>query len=98
MFKKIEKQMEQFGGPLWEVLDFDLPEAPSEKHVLILRNVQKCGDHLFRLAELAGQLITKPAVQMKKDDRTRTFQEISDGDDWNQIQASPLEFCSCIKC
>lgn len=34
LFEKIEKQMAEFGGPPWEVVDFEIPEAPGEKHIL----------------------------------------------------------------
>ncbi|KAG8711167.1 hypothetical protein FRC08_016232 [Ceratobasidium sp. 394] len=89
LFDKIEKEMEQFGGPPWEVREFSLEEAPSEKHILVFRDLEKCGNHLMSHPDFAGQLITKPIIRKAQDDSTRMFREMSDGDDWNQIQNDP---------
>ncbi|KAG8700600.1 hypothetical protein FRC09_005857 [Ceratobasidium sp. 395] len=89
LFGKIEKEMEQFGGPPWEIREFSMEEAPSENHLLVFRDLAKCGDHIMSHPDFAGQLITKPMIRRGPDDSTRIFREMSDGDDLNRIQNDP---------
>ncbi|KAG9077763.1 hypothetical protein FS749_010312 [Ceratobasidium sp. UAMH 11750] len=83
LFEKIDKEMQQFGGPLWEVCEFSLEEAPNETHVLVFHDLEKCGDHLTSHPDFAGQLLMRPIIQKAEDDSTRIYREMSDGDEWN---------------
>ncbi|KAG9074257.1 hypothetical protein FS749_014218 [Ceratobasidium sp. UAMH 11750] len=83
LFEKIDKEMQQFGGPPWEVCEFSLEEAPNETHVLVFRDLEKCGDHLASHPDFAGQLLMRPIIRKAEDDSTRIYREMSDGDEWN---------------
>lgn len=62
LMKIIQKEMSGFGGPPWHTRDIVLPEAPMEKHLLVFRDVEKCGDHLFGCPRFAGQMDYGPRV------------------------------------
>ncbi|QRW02374.1 hypothetical protein RhiLY_01372 [Ceratobasidium sp. AG-Ba] len=89
LFDRIEVEMSTFGGPEWEVREIQLTEAPSETHILVFRDLKKCGDHLIRHPNFAGHLITKPSVRVKHDNITQVYREMADAKEWNRLQNDP---------
>jgi hypothetical protein len=88
LFKKIETEMEGFGGPKWHVEDIILPDAPKDKVTLFYRDLQECSDFQFGRPWFAGKMDFGPQVVYRVDDDARLYENPCTGDHWNERQAS----------
>ncbi|KAG9121596.1 hypothetical protein FRC07_002390 [Ceratobasidium sp. 392] len=87
LFKKIEDDMKEFGGPEWFAEDIVLPHTRKEDKVtLFFRNLQECGDFLFSRPWFAGKMAFAPEKHFEMDDTTRLYENPWTADYWNDRQ------------
>ncbi|QRV86862.1 beige protein [Ceratobasidium sp. AG-Ba] len=88
LFRKIEDELEGFGGPAWhcqQILAENFPEAAYEDIVLYLRNLEECLDYLVGRPDLDGNIWFAPEVRLAGDDEIQVFDEMPTGHLWHEI-------------
>jgi hypothetical protein len=88
LFKKIETEMEGFGGPKWYAEDITLSDAPKDKATLFYRDLKECGDFQFGRPWFAGKMNFAPEIIFDSDDVMRLYENPWTTDEWNRRQVS----------
>ncbi|KAG8731870.1 hypothetical protein FRC10_001395, partial [Ceratobasidium sp. 414] len=88
LFKIIEDDMEEFGGPEWHAVDVALAGAEKDKATLFYRDIEACADYLFGRPLFTGKMAFAPEQLFDSDNETRLYENPWTADYWNQRQAS----------
>lgn len=57
---------------------------------------RKCGDVLFGTARFAGQMAIAPELIYKLDDKTRVYENLFNGDEWDRVQVCNINVMRVI--
>ncbi|KAG8760646.1 hypothetical protein FRC11_000087 [Ceratobasidium sp. 423] len=88
LFKIIEDQLKDYGGPDWHTAGVRLPEAHLDESTLYYRCPSQCGDALFGMARFAGKISVGPELMYELDDETQVYGNMCSGNDWDRVQGT----------
>ncbi|KAG9118702.1 hypothetical protein FRC07_006660 [Ceratobasidium sp. 392] len=87
LFKKIQDQMGEFGGPEWHAEDILIPHAHKDDRVtLFFCDLEKCADFIFGRPWFAGKMSFGPERHYNEDETTRLYENPWTADYWNDRQ------------
>ncbi|QRV93926.1 LON domain serine protease [Ceratobasidium sp. AG-Ba] len=81
----IETELAEFGGPKFESVDIQLPEANKDRHTLVYRDGKEIGSSLIGSAQLHPHMAFAPVVIIDKDG-VRRYDNVHTADFWNLRQ------------